>query len=447
MEKKVVIIGNGISGITAAREIRKKSNCQITIISEESTYFFSRTALMYVYMGHMRFKDIQPYEDHFWKKNRLEILEDSVLSVHPENSTLQLEKGGELFFDELIIASGSKSNVFNWPGTHFEGVQGMYFKQDLEILEKRTPIIKKAAIVGGGLIGIELAEMLLTRGIEVYFLVREKRFWNGILPDADADFVGEHLKKHHGLHMLYEQELDEILGDEVNGVKGIKLKSGEKLDVQFVGLTVGVSPNIEFLKSSSIETDRGVMVNEYLQTNHPNIYAIGDCAQFREAIGKRRPIEQVWYTGRMMGETIANSIVGKPTPYTPGHWFNSAKFFDLEYQTYGWVFARREENEDELIWQDARKERMLHFVFSKETHEFMGINTFGIRLRHEIFDNWLNEKRDMKFILQNLRGANFDPEFFRPFEAEIIKTYNSKFNQNVALSKKVWWQKLLTHAE
>ncbi len=447
MSKKVIIIGNGISGVTAAREIRKKSDCQIIIISEESKHFFSRTALMYVYMGHMRFRDLQPYEDHFWAKNKIEIIQDSVDSVNPEGNSIQLKSGGELSYDDLVIASGSKSNVFDWPGTHYEGVQGLYFKQDLEALEKRTPIIKKAAIIGGGLIGIELAEMLLTRGIEVYFLVREKRFWNGVLPNADADFVSQHLTKHHGLQMMYENELQEIHGDAENGVTGITLKSGNKLDVQLVGLTVGVSPNIEFLKSSSIDLERGISVNEYLQTNHKNIYAIGDCAQFKESIGKRRPIEQVWYTGRMMGETVANSITGNPTPYLPGHWFNSAKFFDLEYQTYGWVFSKREEQEDELIWYDPQKERMLHFVFDKETHEFIGINSFGVRLRHEVFDRWLTENRDMEHILKNMQMANFDPELFRPFEQSLIDDYNTKFNKNLSLNKKSWWRNVLSNVE
>lgn len=447
MSKKIVIIGNGISGVTAAREIRKKSNASITIISEESKFFFSRTALMYVYMGHMRFRDIQPYEDDFWAKNRLEIVEDTVLAVHPEENQITLSKGGKLAYDELIIASGSKSNVFNWPGTQYEGVQGLYFKQDLENLEKRSPKMNKAAIIGGGLIGIELAEMLLTRGVEVYFLVRESLFWNGVLPNADAEFVGNHLKKHHGLHMLFETELEEILGDDTNGVTAIKTKDGKTLEVELVGLTVGVSPNIDFLKSSSIALERGVSVNKFLQTNHKNIYAIGDCAQFQETIGKRRPIEQVWYTGRMMGETVANSIIGNPTAYTPGNWFNSAKFFDLEYQTYGWVFSQREDNEGELIWYDPKKERMLHFVFEKETHALIGVNTFGIRLRHEIFDTFLNEKRDMKYVLQNLKMANFDPEFFKPFEQAIIDQYNTQFKQNVTLAKKVWWQKLVSHGE
>lgn len=447
MVKKVVIIGNGISGVTAARELRKKSDCSIIIISEESSFFFSRTALMYVYMGHMRFRDIQPYEDDFWAKNKLELIQDSVVSILPEENQIQLKHGGSLSYDELIIASGSRPNVFNWPGTHYDGVQGLYFKQDLEKLEKRTPVLKKAAIVGGGLIGIELAEMLLSRGVEVYFLVREKHFWNGILPDQDAAFVSEHLTKHHGLHMLYETELEEIFGNEHQGVTGIQVKNGPKLDVQLVGLTVGVSPNIDFLSSSAIATERGVLVNSNLQTNFPNVYAIGDCAQFQQNIGKRRPIEQVWYTGRMMGETVAHSILGNPTPYSPGHWFNSAKFFDLEYQTYGWVFAQRAENEAEFIWKDPKNERLLHFVFDKNTSEFIGVNTFGIRLRHEVFDVWLNEKRDMNYVISHLNAANFDPEFFRSFENEILQAYNQTFHQNIRLAKKVWWQKILSHAE
>lgn len=447
MSKQVVIIGNGISGVTAAREIRKKSDCQITLVSEESKYFFSRTALMYVYMGHMRFKDIQPYEDHFWEQNNLTLVHDKVLAVHPEKNEIELASGTTLLYDELIIASGSKPNVFDWPGTHFDGVQGLYFKHDLEQLEKRTPKIKSAAIVGGGLIGIELAEMLLTRGIQVYFLVREKRFWNSVLPDADADFVSKHLQTHHGLHMLYEAELSEIRGNETDGVRGITLKTGEHIPVEFVGLTIGVSPNISFLNKSGIELDRGVLVNEFLQTNYKNIYAIGDCTQFKQAIGKRRAIEQVWYTGRMMGETVAKSILGLPTPYTPGNWFNSAKFFDLEYQTYGWIFPTRTDHEAELIWCDPKKERMLHFVFDKENYTFLGVNTFGIRLRHEVFDTFLNEKRDMMYVLRHLKMANFDPEFFSPFEPQIVAQFNSEFNQNITLSPKVWWKKLIPHVQ
>ena len=112
----------------------------------------------------------------------------------------------------------------------------------------------------------------------------------------------------------------------------------KSIDCQFVGLTVGVSPNIDFLKNSGIETKRGVLVNEYLQTNVPDVYALGDCVERTYDLPGRKTIEQVWYTGRMMGEVVAQTICGEKTKYEPGPWFNSAKFFNIEYQTYGNVW-------------------------------------------------------------------------------------------------------------
>ncbi|MFN7259125.1 MAG: FAD-dependent oxidoreductase, partial [Cyclobacteriaceae bacterium] len=169
--KHIVIIGNGISGITAARNIRKSSNDNITVISGETEHFFSRTALMYIYMGHMKYENTKPYEDWFWKKNRIELVKDCVEKVDSESKKLILRNRGNFKYDILIIASGSKSNKFGWPGQDLKGVQGLYSFQDLELMEQNSKGIKHAVIVGGGLIGIEMAEMLLTRKIGVTILV------------------------------------------------------------------------------------------------------------------------------------------------------------------------------------------------------------------------------------------------------------------------------------
>jgi len=122
--------------------------------------------------------------------------------------------------------------------------------------------------------------------------------------------------------------------------KGRDYGQGETIPCTVVGLTAGVTPNIDFLEGSGIELGKGVKVNNFLETNITDVYAIGDCAEQHEAIGSRRPIEAVWYTGRMMGEALAQTICGNKRAYSPGHWFNSAKFLDIEYQTYGWVFQR-----------------------------------------------------------------------------------------------------------
>ena len=112
----IAIIGNGISGITAARHIRKRSKDRITVISSETEHFFSRTALMYVYMGHMKYENIKPYEDHFWSKNNIDLVFGYVNKIDYSAQSLSFEDGSTLDYDSLVLAVGSKPNVFDWPG-------------------------------------------------------------------------------------------------------------------------------------------------------------------------------------------------------------------------------------------------------------------------------------------------------------------------------------------
>ncbi len=181
--EKVVIIGNGISGVTVARHIRKNSDKEILIISGETEHFFSRTALMYVFMGHMRFKDIKPYEDYFWEKNRIDLLFDFVESIDTDTKSVVMKSGNTVNYDKLVLAVGSKPNKFGWPGQDLNGAQGLYSYQDLESIEQNAKTAKRAVIVGGGLLGVECAEMMGVRGIEVTFLGRESKFGGIVLPD------------------------------------------------------------------------------------------------------------------------------------------------------------------------------------------------------------------------------------------------------------------------
>ena len=430
--KNIVIIGNGISGITAARHIRKRSNHSITVISSETDHFFSRTALMYIYMGHMRYENIKPYEDGFWKKNKIELVKDHVEKVITASKSLQLRSGKEIKYDTLIIASGSKSNKFGWPGQDLKGVQGLYSYPDLQLMEENSKGLKQAVIVGGGLIGIEMAEMLLTRKIVVTFLVRENEFWDNVLPRQEANLISRHIRTHH-VNLLLGTELKEIAGDKSGRVQAIITNKDETIPCQFVGLTVGVSPNIDFLKDSGIETTRGVLVNEFLETNVPDVYALGDCVERTYDLPGRRNIEQVWYTGRMMGEVVAQTICDMKTRYEPGPWFNSAKFFDIEYQTYGNVGNEMKPSEEEFYWEHTSGTKCVHLVWSKASREFIGINTFGIRMRHECFDKWLREKKSIDFVMDHLAEANFDPEFFARHEFEINKKFIKEGRKQVTV--------------
>lgn len=437
-KEHVVIIGNGISGVTAARFIRKLSDKRITIISGETKYFFSRTALMYIYMGHMKFENTQPYEPWFWEKNRIDLVFDYVDAVDTKSKNLTMRQGNTIQYDKLIIACGSTPNRFGWPGQYLDAVQGLYSYQDLEGMEKYSEGLERAVIVGGGLIGLEMAEMFHSRNIPVTFLVREPSYWSFVMPKQESEMINRHIKEHH-IDLRLSTELKEILPDEQGRARAIVTNTGEEIPCQFVGLTAGVSPNIAFLKESpncDVDVQKGILVNDYLETTAPDVYAIGDCAQLMNPMPGRRPIEAIWYTGRMMGETVAHSICGHRKAYVPKLWFNSAKFLDIEYQVYGTVLAQAPENHAQLYWEHKDGRKSVRLVFDRESKHILGFNLMGVRYRHEVCEKWIENKASIEEVLKNLGLANFDPEFFDEYEAAIVAQYNQEYGANLQLQQK-----------
>jgi NAD(P)H-nitrite reductase large subunit len=433
MSQQIVIIGNGISGITCARNIRKQSNDDIKVISSETDHFYSRTALMYIYMGHMKYEHTKPYEDWFWNKNRIKLIKDHVTSIDTIGKRILLQTGSSISYDKLVLATGSVSNKPNFPGIELKGVQSLYGIPDLELMNENAKGIKKAVIVGGGLIGIEMAEMLLSRNIHVTFLIREDAYWNNVLPAAEAELIGRHIKEHH-VDLRTTTELKEIKGD--GKVKSVVTNKEEEIECEFVGITVGVSPNISIIKNSGLETDRGLLVNEFFETNISDVYAIGDCVQHRNPPAGRKAVEQVWYTGRIHGETLAQTLVGKRTVYNPGPWFNSAKFFDIEYQTYGTVNPKDEADETSFYWEHNKGRICFRAVYKKDDETILGFNALGLRLRHAVCDHWLQEKRKIDDVMSNIHQLNFDPEFFDKHETEILSSYNKQTGKNIKSKKK-----------
>lgn len=395
-------------------------------------------------MGHMKFEHTQPYENWFWEKNRIDLIEGWVKQIDFKSKALLFTSGDSLSYDQLVIATGSKPNKFGWPGQDLANVQGLYSKQDLELMEKTTEAgVSHAVIVGGGLIGIEMAEMLAYKKISVTFLVREAGFWNNVLPKEESELVGRHIREHH-FDLRLNAELAEIIGDQNGKVKEVKTKDGELIDCQFVGLTAGVSPNIDFLKNSKLEIKRGVLVDQYFRTNMPDVFAIGDCAEFREVPGKdRKNIEQVWYTGRMHGETLAYNLINKPVPYKPGVWFNSAKFLDIEYQTYGTVPADWEKDDVINFYWEHRSGKVAFRMLMDQEKKILGVNNFGFRLKHEFFDKAISQGWTGEKVMAHLSKANFDPEFYAPYINEIQKVYKEQFGGEFTPSKKSFIQKLL----
>ena len=394
---------------------------------------------MYVYMGHMRLKDILPYPDWHWKKHDLVQMNERVTAVNLEEKTLTLQKGGSLSYDVLVLATGSCPAFYNWPGQDLEGVQGLVTLQDLQSMEKNTEGIREAVIVGGGLIGVEMAEMLRSRCIAVTMLVREPHYWHSVLPRQEALLVSDNISR-HGINLLFQEEMASINPDAQGRVESITTAGGKRLPCQFVGIATGVRPNVEFLRDSGLEMDKGILVNNSFETNYPNVYAIGDCAQFRDPAPGSPAIEQLWYTARQHGEVLAQTLSGARQVYSRGPWFNSAKFLDLEYQTYGYVPASWDETYDSLYWEHTEGNKAIRLLYEQESGLLKGVNLLGIRYRHDLCHHWLEQGYTIHEVMQELYSVNFDPEFFQRYEQELFSQYAQRFPEKALPARKSnWW--------
>ncbi|MFN0201649.1 MAG: NAD(P)/FAD-dependent oxidoreductase, partial [Bacteroidia bacterium] len=140
----------------------------------------------------------------------------------------------------------------------------------------------------------------------------------------------------------------------------------------------------------------------------------------------RKAIEAVWYTGKLMAPILAKTICKEKTKYVQGVWFNSAKFFDIEYQVYGEISPTPQAHETHLYWEHSDGKKAIRIVYDTIHRNVLGFNLMGIRYRQEICEQWISQRANIEVVLKNLSQANFDPEFFKKYEGELLKSYQNK---------------------
>ena len=395
-----VIVGNGIAGVTAARHVRKADpGARITLVSDETPTPFSRTALMYVYMGVLTRSHTYLYEDRFWAESRIERIHDRALGLDPARRSLALRDGGGLAYDRLLVATGSVPFLPDWPGADLDVVQGLYHLRDLDRMEASTRGVERAVVVGGGLIGVELAEMLRTRGVAVVFLVREDRYFPRVFSPTESALVADEIRR-HGVDLRLGSEVVRVEG--TDRVEAVVTTDGERVEAGFVGVGTGVRANVGWLDGAVEVGRQGVLVDPELRTSAGGVWAAGDCAELRDPPPGTRARDPIWYAARRQGATAGLGMAGQPRPYAPGVYFNSAKFFDLEWQVYGATSADGEDWE----WSDGRRSLRLRHAGGV----VRGVNALGVRMRAEDCTRWIAERWTLERALGALESARFDAE-------------------------------------
>lgn len=410
---KLVIIGNGVAGITAALTARQRDpEAEITVISGETPYFFSRTALMYAYMDMMRRRDLEPYERSMYAAQRITLVQDWVVDLDAETKTLSLKGGAPVNYDALILAVGSQPNMAPWAGADQikDGKVHFVSMQDLDDCERLTPTTNRAVVVGGGLIGIELVECLLFHEVDVTFLIREPYYWPVALAADESAYVAEHMRE-HGVDLRLHESLEEIRVDGNGRVSGVKTDKDE-IACEMLGISIGVHPMLEPIREwrHQPELNRGIIVDSTLKTSLPDVYACGDCAEIVQGEGPQSLLEQIWYSAKRQGKLAGRNVFGDAITYAPPTFFNSSKFFEIEYTTVGQV-VRVPDGTPSRYYKIPGKPISARIVHDGE--KVLGFNMLGSRWNHEILIRWVDERRHPDWVHKHLSEAQFDVEFGR----------------------------------
>jgi len=449
---KFVIIGNGVAGMEAALVLRDRDErADITVISEESDHFFSRTALMYVVCGQLAHSDIEPLERDVYERLRLHRVRGRAIGLDVEGKTVTM--AGSLPavpYDKLLICAGSSPRRAPfWKGYDaLKGVGHLVTMQDLAWLHTElhgrdpydqperadahlahtvpsSPYLprdtafaarghtsRRPAVVGGGLIGIESIEVMLAAGLKPTFLIRDKWFWPIALDEREATWIGQEMS-HHGVDVRTQHNVESLSGDDKGCLSAIHTDQGQ-LDADLLVVAIGVVPQTSWLEGSPIERQErggGIVVDEAFRTNVDSVYAAGDCAAVRWHNGVVRP-EQLWYTGRDQGRRAAASLLGDTVAYERGSLYNSAKLMDIEYTTAGLVGWNLDGERDVFIEEKGKVRSTTRFVLQGDT--VVGFNALGRRWDHSIINRWIEQRRSLAWVLDHLQQASFDTEFVPP---------------------------------
>ncbi|MCY9234395.1 NADPH-nitrite reductase [Bacillus spizizenii] len=280
-KKQLVLVGNGMAGVRAIEEILSvaKDEFQITIFGAEPHPNYNRILLSKVLQGDTDIKDITLNDWDWYEENNIQLYtNETVIKVDTENKTVITDADRIQPYDELILATGSVPFILPIPGADKKGVTAFRDIKDTDTMLAASKQYKKAAVIGGGLLGLEAARGLLNLGMDVSVIHLAPYLMERQL-DATAGRLLQNELEKQGMAFLLEKQTEEIIGD--GRVEGVRFKDGTSIEADLVVMAVGIRPNTALGAESGIPVNRGIIVNDYMQTEIPHIYAVGECAEHR----------------------------------------------------------------------------------------------------------------------------------------------------------------------
>jgi NAD(P)H-nitrite reductase large subunit len=314
----------------------------ITIVSEEAHPFYSRPGLAYYLRG-----DIPQKQLHIRMPDDLRVLNVSrvtskVSAVDLAAHEVVLSNGTRLRYDRLLIATGARAVPPPFPGADLSGVVTLDGLDDARRIVARARRGRPAVVVGGGITALELAEGLAARGMKVRYLLRGKRYWSDVLDEAESRIVMDRLR-HEGITILTETQVSRAVGNR-GQVEAVETQPGEHLPCEVLAVAIGVRPHADLARAAGLAVNKGVLVNMWLQTNDPDVFAAGDVAEAADPRTGGTTLDVLWPTALTQGRVAGANMTGAAIPYSKGVPFNVTMLAGLRVAVIGAVGGARNED-------------------------------------------------------------------------------------------------------
>jgi nitrite reductase (NADH) large subunit len=340
---RYVVIGAGVAGLSAVEAIRSVDKVgEIVMISDDPHGYYSRPGLAYYLTGELQDKALFPRSKEDNQKLNFNYLQGRVTRILRSDHALLIDGKSRLAYNKLLIAVGARAMPLEVPGASLNGVVKLDHLADAKNILKQAKRGKTAVVVGGGITALELAEGLLARGMNVHYLLRGDRYWSNVLDKHESQVVEGRLEE-EGVTLHHKAELKEIIGKR-GSVSAALLLDGRTLKCDMLAYAVGISPCLELIQETNLARDRGLLVNEHLQTTDPDIYAAGDVAQVFDPLTGKSALDSLWNPAREQGQVAGWNMAGRRSAYLKSAPFNVTRLAGLTTTIIGVVGRGKDED-------------------------------------------------------------------------------------------------------
>ncbi len=355
---RYVIIGASAAGCQAAETLRRFApDSTITLISEEPRHFYPRPGLAYLLTGILPEKQLYIRTPAEVKELHLNWIEARVAQFYPQEHQVILANSQRLTFDRLLLATGSTAVQPDFPGGDCKGVVKLDNLGDARHILKLAQRGRTAVVIGGGITALELVEGLCSRGLHVHYLMRGGRFWSGVLDETESRIIQDRLTA-QGVRVHVSTRVKQALGQR-GALTGVETLTGERLACQVLGVAIGVRPRIELALQAGLKSERGLLVNEWMETSAPDVYAAGDAAQVYDARSGRAVLDTLWSSALAQGQAAGANMAGAQTPYHKTVAFNVTHLAGLTTTIIGAVGTGHDQDVDTIARGDSESWRSL----------------------------------------------------------------------------------------